>query len=125
MSQWTCTRILIRPKATSPRRTGVERRKHHVVHTPVDDPIRGRRTARPVGTDTRSRAPLRPRDAPRRAVPGEAADPIRPGLLLGGGEAVLADSRYLHDGGRLLGRAHPEPDLPRGVLWTDRPRGDC
>ena len=67
---------------------------------------------------------LRARDAARPALPrGSRADRRRHGLLLGRRADVLAGAGRVHDGGRLRGRAHAEPDVRGGLLRANRPRG--
>ena len=67
------------------------------------------------------RQALRERRAAGAAVPrGHRAGDVRPRLLLGRGEEVLAAAGRLQHRGRLRGRDDAEPDLPRGLLGPDR-----
>ena len=70
-----------------------------------------------------------PRAAPRQRRPARAAvarrhpdRDLRPRLLLGRREDVLADARRDLDRGRLRRRLDAQSDLPGGLLRQDRPR---
>ena len=70
---------------------------------------------RPRRADARPRAARRARHAAPAAVPGaDGAARRRDGLLLGRRARLLAGRRRLHDGGRLRGRLHAEPDVRGG-----------
>ena len=66
--------------------------------------------------------PPGPRHAARRPVArGHEDRGLRPRLLLGRREGLLAAPRRRDDGRRLRRRPHPEPDLRGGLLRADRP----
>ncbi len=89
----------------------------------VHPPLPGRRPARPPRAHACRGSAHGPRHAARRSpARRHRAGRLRPRLLLGRREDLLADAGRDLDRRRLRGRLHAEPDLPGGLLGPDRPR---
>ena len=102
-------------------RPGVASR-HVPLPREVQDDRPRTRPSRPLPAAGRTRPARGAGHAAQAAVPRRLrAGRVRTRLLLGGGAGVLAGAGRLHDGRRLRGRLHAEPDVRGGVQRQHRP----